>query len=410
MKGRKNSTTSQGQGPVLPSATSSRTGGALDLTIDALLGSADLAFSQCGCTWTVGRLQVSPGIGFDPWLVDYVLDEDNNLVAVCRSRPARGHTAPIVRVLGEATTAPMTFSDGPPPRPRVAPLLSLDVHFPGRLATVDDEVQREIRALNLPIALAARPRKRGFIETTVSRLIAGYIPREDDWHWLQPGVTARTIDDLFGLSVDLASSFAWYTLTGRELVTVHLTARRQVMWLRLSTKRQLDNELRVALHIATRESTVEAWRRGDLGSDTITIEVVDQDNLPARAWEECCQMGRQGAIACPAITVGSRRRMPSPVEVAIAKEALESFMAAISEPALREVLELRALPSGEEIRVEIGCEELTAFPKNDGGLESPWMADNDTSRVQRHGTFGPVTIEYVPAPRLARSPGGAPKW
>jgi len=234
---------------------------------------------------------------------------------------------------------------------------------------LDMHVFRDLDAMKLPVEFRIARRRRKTIEDLVKKHIEGYLQPDGHWHWLQRGVTAATIDRLFDLTYKLAASFAWYTLDGRELITVHYPARRQVRWLRLVTRRRIDNHLDVELHVATRESTVEEWRRGELGPDTIVIAAVDQDELPAVAWDECCRMGRQGASACPAITVGNRRRMPSPVEIALAAEALESFLVTVEEPFAPEVLELRVLPSDEEIRVEVGRPELIAFSRNAGSLE-----------------------------------------
>lgn len=321
--------------------------------------------------WTVGRLFVDAPMGRDQWLVDYVLDSMNGdrLVGLSRSRPSRGHIAPLTRVIGEACTAPLDAPNRNAARPQSVASGPAVMRLPKRIEFLDMHVYHDLEAMKLPVDLVPSRRRRKTIEAHVEHLIEGYLQPDGHWHWLQAGVTARTIDRLFDLAYKLAHSFAWYTLDGREIITVHYPARREARWLRLVARRRLDNHLEVALHVATRESTLDAWRRGEIGLETVVIAAIDQDELPAAAWDECCRMGRQGATECPAITVGPRRRMPSPVEVALAAEALESFLATIEEPFTPEVLELRALPSGEEIRVEVGRPELTLFPRNDGGLE-----------------------------------------
>lgn len=321
--------------------------------------------------WTVGRIFVDTPMGRDQWLVDYVLDamRGDRLVGLSRSRPSRGHIAPLSRVIGEACTAPLDGPSPPLPRPPGVASGPAVMRLPKRIEFLDMHVYRELEAMKLPVELVPSRRRHKTIEGLVEKLIEGYLEPDGHWHWLQAGVSARTMDRLFDLTYRLANSFAWYTLDGREIITVHYSRRRETRWLRLVARRRLDNQLEVALHVATRETTLDSWRRGELGPDTVVIAAVDQDELPVVAWDECCRLGRQGSTACPAITVGGRRRMPSPVEVALAAEALESFLALLDEPFTPELLELRALPSGEEIRVEVGRPELVAFPRNDGGLE-----------------------------------------
>lgn len=339
--------------------------------------------------WTVGRLFVDTPMGRDQWLVDYVLDSMNGdrLVGLARSRPSRGHIAPLSRVIGEACTAPLHSPRQSPPRPAAVAADPAVMRLPKRVEFLDMHVFKDLRAMKLPVELVPSKRRRETIETLVERHIEGYLRPDGHWHWLQAGVSAKAIDHLFDLTYKLAQSFAWYTLDGRELITVHHTRRRQTRWLRLVARRRLDNQLDVALHVATRESTLNEWRRGELGQETVVIAAVDQDELPVTAWDECCRMGRQGATACPAITVGPRQRMPSPMEVALATEALESFLALFEESFTPEVLELRALPSGEEIRVEVGRPELTSFPRNDGGLELE-LVSRLTSAIERGPSLG----------------------
>lgn len=80
-------------------------------------------------------------------------------------------------------------------------------------------------------------------------------------------------------------------------------------------------------------------------------------------------MGRQGSNFCPAVTVGAKRRMASPSEMQQALEGLHAFNTLYSstEP-LGSGLQLRTLPTGEDIRLEHLEHELTKFPLNDGGI------------------------------------------
>ncbi|HRE87644.1 MAG TPA: hypothetical protein PK095_00770 [Myxococcota bacterium] len=274
-------------------------------------------------------------------------------------------------------------------------------------------VYHELEEMKLPLKLVATRRRRKTIEELVERLIEGYLQPDGHWHWLQAGVAAKTIDRLFDLTFRLANSFAWYTLDGREIIAIHHPLRRQTRWLRFVTRRRLDNQLEVALHVATRESTVDAWRRGELGPETLVIAAVDQDELPLAAWDECCRLGRLGATACPAITVGSRKRMPSPAEVAVATEALEGFLALLDEPFTPEVLELRAVPSGEEIRVEVGRPELMLFPRNDGALEPahlpPALARPHGPPPFEPGHGAKTTLRLTTASGRGPSQGRAPE-
>ncbi len=307
-------------------------------------------------TWTVGRMSVRPPCNSDAWVVDYVLGTSGELRAVTRCRPGRGSRPAIHRVLEEAITSPRKG------RP----------HLPKRLELSRPEIMREVGELPLPVELGMSSEERKTLDTRVLDAISThgeYIESDGRWYWLQPGVEASFMNRMFDASFLLATSFAWYTLTGQEAIAVHFPERRQTRWLRLATRMRIDHQLEIALHIAPNEATFEAWKLGELGTDTIVIACVDQDDLPVRAWEECCRMGRQGSNFCPAVTVGAKRRMPSPSEMQQALEGLHAFNSiyASAEP-LGSGLQLRTLPNGEDIRLEHLEPELTKFPHNDGGI------------------------------------------
>lgn len=300
----------------------------------------------------------------DPWVIDYVLDERHRLRAVARARPGRGSLPCIRRVLEEAIASPRVG------RP----------HLPANLEVTAEELGREIDALGLPLRWAMTREPAGSptssMDARARSQLEGYLRPDGHWRWLQPGVGAPLVDHLFELCYRLSTSFAWYRLTGREAVAVHLPNARRTFWLRLVTRRRLDHQLDVELHLAPDWETLGAWRCGELGRDTIVVACVDQDELPLEAWEECCRLGRQGSVFCPAITVGPRRRMARPTELMLALDGMMALCALFDEtesPASEE-LHILTLASGEEARVEVLEPDLLRFPLNDGGLDEPGRA------------------------------------
>lgn len=301
-------------------------------------------------------MSVRPPCNSDPWIVDYVLGSSGDLRAVTRCRPGRGSRPSIHRVLEEAITSPHRG------RP----------HLPKRLELSRPELMREVGELPLPVELGmSREGKKTLDEQAfeILKMHNEYVEPDGRWYWLQPGVEASFMSRIFDATFLLATSFAWYSLTGHEAIAVHFPERRQTRWLRLATRMRIDHQLDIALHIAPNEATFEAWKRGELGADTIVIACVDQDELPIRAWEECCRMGRQGSNFCPAVTVGAKRRMPSSSEMQQALEGLYAFNTLYaSNELLGPGLQLRNLPMGEDIRLEVLGPELTRFPLNGGGI------------------------------------------
>lgn len=191
-------------------------------------------------------------------------------------------------------------------------------------------------------------------------------PARDSWSWLRPGVLPRDVLAMFEEIYLFSSTFAWFTLTGQEVVRARLGG--ETVHLRLATRLEGPGRLRLALHLARDEETLAAWHEGLLGETEIVVTAVWRSELSRAALAEWVLLGRERRELFPRVTVGLARREPDVAEWALALRALEAFNL-LHEPLCggAEGVQIRTLQSGEEVELEVMPPSLPSFPINDGG-------------------------------------------
>jgi len=188
----------------------------------------------------------------------------------------------------------------------------------------------------------------------------------NEWSWLRPGVLPLSVLAMFEEVYLFSTTFAWYTLTGQEVVRARCS--QDTLHLRLATRLERPGRLRLALHVARDADTLAAWDEGLLGETEIVVTAVWRSELSRAALAEWALLGRLRHELFPRVTVGVTRREPSASEWALARRALEAFNL-LHEPlcGATEGVQTRTLQCGEEVELEILAPRYPAFPINDGG-------------------------------------------
>jgi hypothetical protein len=169
----------------------------------------------------------------------------------------------------------------------------------------------------------------------------------------------------------LSTTFAWYSLSGREVVRARFFERDETLYLRLESRLEDPGFLRLALHIARDEETLRAWREGLIGEWQVTVTAVRRSELSAAAKAEWVKLGSEPYDLLPRVTVGLDGREPGVSEWHVSERALEAFNL-LFDPFedSSEGVQRRVLASGEEVELEVLAPEYDAFPKNDGGIRA----------------------------------------
>ncbi len=316
-------------------------------TMGRIAAMGESAGDRVGGVWSIGRVQV--GSDREPWVIDVVLDEARRVRALSRWRPTRGRGHGLGDLIDRAITSPLVGRVELPARVRVGSvglMLELAEH---------------------PVALEVELAPTPEIDRAAQALAPRYLPPEERWSWLGAGVSVASARALFEQLYLFATTFAWFTLCGREPIRVHLPGAR-LMHLRLEATRRIDGELDLALHVAPDADTLAAWSEGLRGERQITIAALEPDELPRQALEELERICGRRRDLYPRVIVGIERRAPSADEVATALVALEAFNALHDHGGPTEGLQVRTLASGATAEIEVLEPVLSAFPDNDDGI------------------------------------------
>ncbi len=312
--------------------------------------------------WTVGRLvsHTAEDEGEEAWVFDVVLDEYGRLRAVTRTRPGRGPQPSISRVVDRAIIHPRVG------RP----------HLPSRIRLESASLARELQ--ELPVALSTTITPTPEIESIRKAVEAMLVPREGAWRWLDDDCDRAALETCCEQILDLGSTFAWYTMSGQEAVRVERSGGEEVFHIRLEAREGLDQRLRLALHVARDEDTLEAWRRGQTGPTEIIIKEVLREELSREAFGERLALERPDSWVYPRVVVGSDARPPRSEEWQVAARALMSFNA-LYDPLEGDEggLQTRKLDDGEDVVLELLGPEFILFPENDGALEGEFESAED---------------------------------
>jgi hypothetical protein len=312
--------------------------------------------------WSAGRLVSHTSFHGEEttWVFDLVVDELGRLRAVTRTRAGRGAAPSLARVVDRAIIHPRMG------RP----------HLPARLTVSSASLARELRDLSVELATTVAPTPE--LELLRPALEAMLIPQDGPWKWLDDECDRHSLDICCEQILDLGATFAWYTMSGQEAIRVESHEGREVLHIRLEAREGLDQRLRLALHVARDEATLEAWRKGRMGDNEIVIREILREELPREAFAERLEFERPESWVYPRVTVGVGGRSPTREEWQMAARALMSFNA-LHDPLEGDEsgIQTRTLDNGDKVVIEVLDPEFDLFPENDGAIEGAFGSPED---------------------------------
>lgn len=266
--------------------------------------------------WQAGRLQF-PSTGDDPtdgWVVDVVVveeDEDEDLRAIARYRPARGMTPHLGPVIDRAIREPV---DGRPHLPAVV-----------RVATAD--LAEEIRKHRPEVTIRIGPTP--LVDNLGLELARDIVPEEDDrWTWLQGGATAVEVTRLFEAFAAFYRTLAWEAIDPLQLIRLELPSLGLTPgWVNVMASHNLTGGLVLTVAIAPNDGARAAWEEDELSESEITVFGAELDDLPREAFAELISHGWKATEGYhPRVTAGGDEERPASArETAIAVAALEAL-------------------------------------------------------------------------------------
>lgn len=266
--------------------------------------------------WQAGRLRF-PSTGDDPtdtWVVDVIVvedEEDEDLRAIARYRPARGMTPHLGPVIDRAIRGPI---DGRP-------------HLPAVVRVENAELAEEIRRHRPEVAIRIGPTP--LVSDLGHQLAEEILPEADDrWSWLLAGAAPAQVTRLFAAFAAFHRTLAWETLAPDQLVRVEIPSLGLApSWVNVFASDNLTGALVLTIGIAPDRAALEAWLDDDSSPSEITIFGAEPDDLPREAYVEAKAHGWEPIEGYyPRVMAGGDEERPAGAhEMTLAAAVLEAL-------------------------------------------------------------------------------------